>query len=72
MIKGWKKLTKSEKNHVTFDAGCRCTESWLRNIRYQIQREKGSGQSCLECRMIAKKLGDWQRLLKEEKNNEKG
>lgn len=60
MIKGWKKLTKSERRHVTFDAGCRCTSAWLRNIEHHVAREKETGETqCHDCKAIARKLGDW-------------
>lgn len=58
MIKGWKKLTKDERNHVHFDAGCRCTSAFQRNIDGQAEQERKSGVvQCWDCRLIARKLG---------------
>lgn len=70
MVRGWKKLTKAEKQHVTFDAGCRNTSAWLRNIEYQVKHEILGHMFCLECKLIAKKLGDWPKEEKTEKEPE--
>jgi len=69
VIKGWKKLTKAEKKHVTFDAGCRNTESWLRNIKYQYEHYKSGEGYCQECIFIARKLDDWPEDKKENKES---
>lgn len=58
MIKGWKKLSKRERKHVHFDAGCRCTSAFQRNIDEQAARERETGNTvCWECKSIARKVG---------------
>jgi len=60
MVKGWKKLSKSEKKHVTFDAGCRNTATWLRTVADNKAHEEKTGSPlCWDCKSVAKKLGDW-------------
>ena len=59
MIKGWKKLSKAEKDHVHFDAGCRSTDAFQRTIdlHAKISRRDGGSPPCWDCYFIAKKVG---------------
>jgi len=57
MIRGWKKLTKKERKHLS-DNGIWCIEVLQRTINRQAQMREESGiEPCWDCRFIAKKLG---------------
>lgn len=57
MIKGWKKLNKEERRHVSHDAGCLSTAAWQLNTEFQREtREKTGKPACWTCWMINVKL----------------
>ena len=71
MIKGWKKLTKKDLNHLK-EMNCNHTERFQETINHQEKiRIKDNRNSvlepCWECRMIAKKLGMTPEVTVEEK-----
>ena len=57
MIKGWKKLTKKELQHLK-DEQCNNTVVFQKTINHQHKfRQMGTTEPCYECKFIAKKLG---------------
>ena len=61
MIKGWKKLKKSELKHLT-EMGCNHTERFQKTIDHQegirIKDNRNPVlEPCWDCKTIAKKLG---------------
>jgi len=57
MIKGWKKLTKKERNHL-IEQGCHGTALFQLTINEQQKmRDRGEQEPCYDCKFIAKKLG---------------
>lgn len=58
MIKGWKKLTKKDREHLTRIANCFNTAAFQRTIDDHAEMERKSGRTvCFECKKIAEKLG---------------
>ena len=59
MIKGWKKLTKQERKHLS-EHGCNNLVLFKKTREHQkrLEAESESGlHACWDCEIIAKKLG---------------
>ena len=57
MYKGWKKLTKAERKHLS-ESGVRYTDDLEKTFAHQKHlRSLGGSEPCGECRRIAQKLG---------------
>ena len=58
IIKGWKKLTKPERQHLFSEGGIRSTEDFKKTIDWQRAHPRWNGTpACLVCERIAQKLG---------------
>jgi hypothetical protein len=62
MYKGWKMLTKDEREHLRVTAKCYTTYDLEKNFRGQAEMRHPTTaghtwEPCWDCRMIARKLG---------------